>query len=379
VLASRLFDPGDCQPASTHAHGQYGSTRIVDYHGRRMCLKEVHPWRYGDDILENCEQVVNAALMAVREVLCLHRCQHPAVVSFLGWGINPPDRDRAIAILTEYMEGGDLTTINHNRLDTVEFAIIVYGIARGMQHLHARHVIHRDLKPANVFLDDNGRPVIGDFGFAKLASNCILSMEIGTPDYSAPELRAMPVLMEAPDPYRSAIFIYDTSVDVFSYGKLVRELQACPAGQDLCTKCPDFALFVRRCVDANPAIRPQFGEIVDFIENSVFPLLPGNRALEYKMFLDENPAVGENDEVWKRILGKMSPIWDLYYDLPDLPHEVEDLDLSLYLAHTLGILVCEADDKDTKDQIAEMVKQLWDKGRFLTGKELERIVKSATG
>jgi serine/threonine protein kinase len=347
-----------------------------------MCLKEVHPWQYGEYSLENCEQVVNAALMAVREVLCLHRCQHPAVVSFLGWTVNPPDRDRTIAILTEYMEGGDLTTVSRDDLDAAEFVIIVYGIARGMQHLHARHVMHRDLKPANVFLDDNKRPVIGDFGFAKLTSNYVVSMEIGSPAYTAPELRAMPALMESPDPseepYRSAIIIYDTSVDVFSYGKIIQELEVCPAGKDLYGKCPDFPLFVRRCVDANPSIRPQFSEIVHFLENSVFPLLSGNRVLDYKRFLDEGAAPEENDEVWKKILGKMSPIWDLYDELPELPEELEDLDLTRYLAHTLAVLICEADDKETKNRIAEMVRQLWDEGKCLNGEELERIVNTAT-
>jgi serine/threonine protein kinase len=39
--------------------------------------------------------------------------------------------------------------------------------SRGLQALHAGHIIHRDIKPANIFLCQNDLLKIGDLGVAK--------------------------------------------------------------------------------------------------------------------------------------------------------------------------------------------------------------------
>lgn len=52
---------------------------------------------------------------------------------------------------------------------------IVLDIARGLEYLHHEcdpAIIHGDIKPSNVLLDDNFRAKIGDFGLARLKSDC---------------------------------------------------------------------------------------------------------------------------------------------------------------------------------------------------------------
>ncbi|GLY90516.1 serine/threonine-protein kinase [Actinoallomurus iriomotensis] len=55
---------------------------------------------------------------------------------------------------------------------------------------HAEGVLHRDVKPGNVFLCDDGRVVLTDFGIATLAGDVSLTASgglVGSPGYMAPE------------------------------------------------------------------------------------------------------------------------------------------------------------------------------------------------
>ncbi|MGH3380244.1 MAG: serine/threonine-protein kinase, partial [Actinoallomurus sp.] len=55
---------------------------------------------------------------------------------------------------------------------------------------HAQGVLHRDVKPGNIFLCDDGRVVLADFGIATLVGDTSLTASgglVGSPGYIAPE------------------------------------------------------------------------------------------------------------------------------------------------------------------------------------------------
>jgi eukaryotic-like serine/threonine-protein kinase len=101
--------------------------------------------------------------------------------------------------VTELLEGETLA----DRLRTGPLAPprateIVCQIAEGLSAAHARGVIHRDIKPENIFLTNEGRSKILDFGIARIEKLQTLSpargsqtsssgMLIGTAGYVSPE------------------------------------------------------------------------------------------------------------------------------------------------------------------------------------------------
>jgi serine/threonine protein kinase len=68
---------------------------------------------------------------------------------------------------------------------------IIKKVARGVQKAHDAGIIHRDLKPDNIMIDQDGEPVVMDFGLArKVFDDVQVTMSgvmIGTPGYMSPE------------------------------------------------------------------------------------------------------------------------------------------------------------------------------------------------
>ncbi|HKB71202.1 MAG TPA: protein kinase [Thermoanaerobaculia bacterium] len=99
-----------------------------------------------------------------REAHAVAALNHPNILSIFDFG----SHEGTVYAVTELLEGSTL----RDKLDAgalpqrraVEMAI---PIARGLAAAHEKGVVHRDLKPENVFLTDDGRVKILDFGLAK--------------------------------------------------------------------------------------------------------------------------------------------------------------------------------------------------------------------
>lgn len=78
------------------------------------------------------------------------------------------DNDWAYFI-TPFCPAGDLDDVLSTQImGNVQATLVTSQILNGLAHLHSSRYLHRDLKPANIFLDENGSPLIGDFGSVRL-------------------------------------------------------------------------------------------------------------------------------------------------------------------------------------------------------------------
>jgi hypothetical protein len=91
-------------------------------------------------------------------------------------------------------------------------------VARAVHAAHQAGVVHRDLKPANILLDEQGEPLVADFGLAKIIDgdgpSTLSGQRVGTPAYMAPEQAACRAdqISPAGDVWSLGVILYELVV-----------------------------------------------------------------------------------------------------------------------------------------------------------------------
>jgi serine/threonine protein kinase len=98
-----------------------------------------------------------------REIRAMKLQRHPALIRLFDHDSNSTPKWFAM----EYHPGGDLEREqNREQYLGKPLAVLraIRPIAEGLRLLHEQRMVHRDVKPKNIFVADDGRLVLGDFG-----------------------------------------------------------------------------------------------------------------------------------------------------------------------------------------------------------------------
>ncbi|HJW46940.1 MAG TPA: serine/threonine-protein kinase, partial [Lysobacter sp.] len=136
--------------------------------------------------------------------------QHPNIVVVYGMG----EHAGLIFYAMQLVRGKSLShrLENSGPIPPREAAIILRTIAEAVDYAHRLGVLHLDLKPGNVLINEDGAPLVADFGLARRLEQAVEHLRIsGTPGYMAPEQAQLdgPPLSPATDVWALGEMLYE--------------------------------------------------------------------------------------------------------------------------------------------------------------------------
>jgi eukaryotic-like serine/threonine-protein kinase len=147
----------------------------------------------------------------LREARAAAKIEHPNVIQVL----NVAEEKEQHFIILQYIDGENLEQLQerNGKLDLLTSTKIAFGVASGLEALHAQSIVHRDIKPANIMIARDGSVKITDFGLArnlKAASSftTVSGAFMGTPGFIAPEQVDGPAVDARADLYSLGIVYY---------------------------------------------------------------------------------------------------------------------------------------------------------------------------
>lgn len=235
--------------------GSYGSV----YKVRRLKDGEI----YAMKVVNLRHLAIREREDAVNEIRLLASMHHHNVVRYCEAFV---EREKLYIVL-EFAKYGDLSGVIKKQTERRQYfsekQVLAFFVqlCQALRYLHRHNILHRDLKPQNVFVGDDGRLKLGDFGCSKLLDRVMLARtQVGTPYYMSPEI------------WKSRR--YDDKSDVWSLGCILYELASLRVPFKA-TSLPELAKRVR--CSKTPVIPSSFSSELRRLARSMLAKEPSQR------------------------------------------------------------------------------------------------------
>jgi serine/threonine-protein kinase len=148
------------------------------------------------------------------EVKAVGKMSHPNIVAIYDTDEIADNNGVIIPyFVMEFVTGKELQDyLSHGqRFPLSKTLDIATQILDAFDYTHKHNIIHRDIKPANIFITDDGKVKVADFGIARVDNSSMTQTGavIGTPNYMSPEQCTGQVMDSRSDLFSIAIVIYE--------------------------------------------------------------------------------------------------------------------------------------------------------------------------
>ena len=148
--------------------------------------------------------------------------RHPNVIPVYGY----IDLGDSVSLVMEFARRGELRKIIENDaipLPHQQAVSMALDAARGLAYAHGKGVLHRDVKSLNMFVTEDWRVKIGDFGLATSAgaTTAVGGQGSGhTPAWTCPEHYSDAQYTRAGDVYSFGIVMWELATRQFPWGDM---------------------------------------------------------------------------------------------------------------------------------------------------------------
>jgi serine/threonine protein kinase len=220
-----------------------------------------------------------------RESKSAAKLSHPNIIDIYDVGEN----EGLYYFVMKYVEGETLgkKMQRERKVQPAEAIHIIKQVADALSYAHDHEVIHRDIKPANVMLDQYKKPVLMDFGIARVQFEGNLTKTgtlMGTPHYLPPEQPLGRPVDGRSDIYSLGIMFYEMLAgkppfhDENSVTLIFKHINEPPPSllENNPELAPELCAVVHKMIEKLPENRYQSaGDVVEALEalGDVYPVL----------------------------------------------------------------------------------------------------------
>jgi hypothetical protein len=198
-------------------------------------------------------------LIFERETATLKSLSHPNIIRLRDFGIY--QEDGSYFLVLDWVERSLADVLKQTgpyEWDDLA-ASVAEPLASALSYAHLKQVEHRDIKPSNVLMSDDGRPMLADFGIAKIRG------EPGSLGFTVAGFRSGPYAPpenDAPVPYVRDVYSMGVLLIQALHDAQIRDFHEVAPALDAIAVPPDVRRLLERCTSPDPTQRPANGSVL---------------------------------------------------------------------------------------------------------------------